>query len=498
MKRSAILLFAIFCFPATETFPQTVDSLVIKSQHDLQISWNRIGTVKPRKASEIESSNWLIGCETLDRDFADYDAYKEYLDPLGIKLLRLQAGWSKTEKVKGQYDWAWLDHIVNDAVGRGLKPWLQTSYGNALYKNGGGSNLGAGMPTSEEALEAYDKWVAAMVTRYKDKVVDWEIWNEPNFGDNAVNTPEITADFNIRTAEIIKLIQPEAKISGLALGHFNLDYVERFFKYIADQEKMDLFDNMTYHDYSYNPDANYHEVYLMRAALDKYAPYVKLRQGENGAPSAGGSGRGALWDYDWTELSQAKWDTRRMLGNLGHEIECSIFSIIDMAYTNGPINRLNLKGIIKSDSTKKVIRPKMAYYAIQHVTSIFDNSLERIKDLEHTYNLVGTDSADHKYTVTTDRSLAAYGFQHMTSKKQLYAIWMDENIPSNTNELKTQNFSFSNGNFTTPVYVDIISGAVYEIPPAQCSKDGSTYTFKGIPVYDSPILIADLSLILIQ
>ncbi len=305
MKISVILVFATLCFPAIIAFPQIVDPSVYIHQNELQISLKRIGTVKPRKATEIESSNWLIGCETLDRDFANYDAYKEFLNPLGIKLLRMQAGWSKTEKVKGQYDWEWLDHIVNDAVSRGLKPWLQTSYGNALYKDGGGSNLGAGMPTSDEALDAYDKWVAAMVTRYKDKVLDWEIWNEPNFGDNAVNTPEITAVFNIRTAEIIKQIQPEARISGLALGHFNLDFVERFFKYIVDRGKMDLFDNMTYHDYSYNPDANYHKVYLMRATLNKYAPQVKLRQGENGAPSSGGSGRGALWDYDWTELSQA-------------------------------------------------------------------------------------------------------------------------------------------------------------------------------------------------
>jgi len=496
MRKTVISLVGIFCFLASESFAQIVQQSDKGTPSELQISMKQIGTVKPRNASEIESSNWLIGCETLDRDFADYDAYKEYLNPLGIKLLRMQAGWSKTEKVKGQYDWAWLDHIVNDAVGRGLKPWLQTSYGNALYKDGGGSNLGAGMPTSEEALEAYGKWVAALVSRYKENVKDWEVWNEPNFGDNTINTPEITAEFNIRTAEIIKRIQPEARISGMALGHFNLNFVERFFKYIGDRDKMGLFDNMTYHDYVYNPDANYHEVSLMRAELDKYAPNVKLRQGENGAPSAGGTGRGALWDYDWTELSQAKWDTRRMLGNLGHDIECSIFGIIEMAYTNGPINRLNYKGIIKSDSTKQVIRPKMAYYAIQNITSIFDNSLERIKDLEHTHNLASAGSADHKYTKTTDRSLSVYGFQHKKSKRQLYTIWMDESIPTNTNALKLQDFSFANGNFTTPVYVDILSGAVYEIPATQWSKNGTTYTFKAIPVYDSPILIADKSLII--
>ena len=495
--KAAVILFVSF-FTWQNGYSQRINSSEYLVNIHVDIDLPFIGSVQSRDATEIESSNWLIGCETLDRDFADYDQYREYLVPLGIKLLRMQAGWAKTEKVKGQYDWAWLDHIINDATSRGLKPWLQTSYGNTLYPGGGGSNLGAGMPTSKEALEAYDKWVAALVNRYKNKVKDWEVWNEPNFGDNSINTPEMTAGLNIRTAEIIKQIQPDARISGLALGHFGLPFAERFFQILAENGKMRLFDNMTYHDYVYNPDANYCEVEKMKAMLAKYGPGVKLRQGENGAPSQGGVGRGALWDYDWTELSQAKWDIRRMLGNLGHDIECSIFGIVEMAYTNGPINQLNYKGIIKIDSTKQVIRPKMAYYAIQNVTSIFDNTLERIGDLKHSFNVDGENIEKHRYSKQTDRSLSVYGFKHKETQKQLYAIWMDESIPLNTNTLKLETFSFTNGNFENPVFVDMLTGRVHEIPADQWSKKENTITFKNIPVYDSPILIADRSLIKIR
>jgi hypothetical protein len=479
-------------------YSQKIDTSRYRVKTDLVINLPFLGSVKSRSTNEIESSNWIIGCETLDRDFADYNQYKEYIAPLGIKLLRMQAGWAKTEKVKGKYDWTWLDNIVNDATSRGLKPWLQTSYGNTLYPGGGGANLGAGMPTSKEALEAYDKWLAAMVTRYMDKVKDWEVWNEPNFGDNTINSPEMTAEFNIRTAEVIKRIQPDARISGLAMGHISLSFAEKFFRILAERGKMNLFDNMTYHDYNYNPDANYQHVEEFRAILWKYAPGMKIRQGENGAPSKGGAGRGALWDYDWSELTQAKWDTRRMLGNLGHDIECSIFGIIEMAYNSGPIDRLNYKGIIQSDTTKKVIRPKIAYYAIQNVTSVFDNLLERIKELEFTYNIAGAGPNEHKYSKSTDRSLAVYGYQNKVSKKQIYTIWMDENIPAESYKTKLQTFSFSNGNFDHPVYVDIITGGVYDIPADKWNKAGNTYTFKDIPVYDSPILIADKSLIKIR
>ena len=489
------IVFALLLFEGPQVQAQKEYVSKERVQTDIKIDLPLIGSVKLRSVTEIASSNWMIGCETLDRDFADYDAYKTYLPLLGIKLLRMQAGWAKTENAIGVYDWAWLDHIVDDAISRGLQPWLQTSYGNTLYKNGGGANLGAGMPTSKEALAAYYKWVETMVKRYKNKVTNWEVWNEPNFGDNTINTPEMTAELNIRTAEIIKRIQPTAKVSGLALGHYNAEFVDRFFKYIGDRKKMKLFDNMTYHDYAYNPDANYHEVYLIRKSLDKYAPAVKLRQGENGAPSAGGPGRGAIGDYNWTELSQAKWNVRRMLGNLGHDIECSIFSIIDMAYNSGPIKRLNIKGILKSDSTRQVIRPKVAYYAMQHVASIFDNTLERLKGLEHTYTIASAANGQFKYTKSTDRSLAVFGFKNINNRRQLYAIWMDEAIPAESNVVKLLDFTFSNGDFENPVLVDIITGGVYEIPAGQWSKTGTTYTFKNIPVYDAPVLIADKSLL---
>jgi hypothetical protein len=118
----------------------------------------------------------------------------------------MQAGWAKTEKVKGVYDWSWLDKIITDAASRGLEPWLETGYGNTIYAGGGGINLSAGIPTSPEALLAWDNWVTALVSRYKNQVKDWEVWNEPNFGDNEINLPEKVADLNIRTAEIIKKI----------------------------------------------------------------------------------------------------------------------------------------------------------------------------------------------------------------------------------------------------------------------------------------------------
>ncbi|MBC8033758.1 MAG: beta-galactosidase [Chitinophagaceae bacterium] len=489
------LLF--FLYASAGLNAQQPDTLLARVRDELKMPFNRIGVIQTRSANEIKSSNWILGCETLDRDMADYEQYKKYLSPLGIKRLRMQAGWAKTEKIKGVYDWAWLDKIINDAYSQGLEVWLETSYGNPIYEGGGGTNLSAGIPSSSIALQAWDKWVFALVSRYNNKVKEWEIWNEPNFGDNEINSAEKVAALNIRTAEIIKRVQPEARISGLAMGHIDLDYADTFFKVIFKRGKMNLFDNMTYHDYVYNPDANYHHVAALRSVLDKYAPNVKLRQGENGSPSFGGSGRGALGDYNWTEISQAKWNIRRMLGDLGHDIECSILGVIDMNYPKtGPITKLNVKGIIESDSTKRAVRPKLAYYAMQHVAAVFDHSLRRLKNIHPTFNTNRKyDSTTHFYNKSTDRSVSVYGYEHVVSKKQLYAIWSDEYIPVNGNNPRNISFTFLNGSFETPVLVDLLTGQVFEVPAEKWSKKDNKYTFRDIPVYDSPVLIADKSLI---
>jgi hypothetical protein len=450
-----------------------------------------IGTLVSRPANEIEGSNWLIGCETLDRDYADYDAYKEYLVPLGIRRLRMQGGWSKTEKVRGEYDFAWLDHIINDATARGLQPWLQTSYGNPIYPGGGGANLGAGLPKSAEAMAAYDRWVTALVTRYRDRVVDWEVWNEPNFGDNLINSPEWTADFNVRTARIIKRLQPQARISGLALGHYDRDFTTKFLDRVQRARGFDLFHNITYHDYTYNPDMNAHVVEELKALTARYARHLTLRQGENGAPSAGGAGRGALSDYPWTELSQAKWNTRRMLGNLGMDVESSVFTIADIAYREGPISRLNLKGLLKSDPSKRVARPKVAYYAVQNVASVFDNSLVRLTDLRHTYNVLSAKTGEHLFNASTDRHLAGFGYRSRRTSTDVYSFWLADSIPTNGIEVSTQRISLTNANLPTPVWVDIITGAVHAIPPGNIQRSDAAITISGLPVYDAPILIAD-------
>jgi len=105
---------------------------------------------------------------------------KDYLFPVGIKKIRLQGRWATTEREQGRYDFRWLDRVIDDARSRGLEILLATFHGNPIYPGGGGRGLSGRFPTSEEALAAWDRWGETMATRYKGRVRDWGIWNEPD------------------------------------------------------------------------------------------------------------------------------------------------------------------------------------------------------------------------------------------------------------------------------------------------------------------------------
>ena len=115
------------------------------------VTWERLNRLEPglkeigrlavRDAKDIKSSKWSVGCETMDRDYADWNAYKHLLAPLGVKHGRLFSGWAKTEQEKGRYDFSWLDPQVREMAAMDVKPWICLSYGNPVW----GSDFRLGM-----------------------------------------------------------------------------------------------------------------------------------------------------------------------------------------------------------------------------------------------------------------------------------------------------------------------------------------------------------------
>jgi len=428
-----------------------------------------IGKLTTRHARDIKSSTWSVGGETLDRDFAIYANYKQYLGPIGAKGIRFQAGWAKCEKQPGVYDWAWLDECINDALAQGVQPWVETSYGNPIYPDGGGTGLGAGLPKSPEALAAWDNWVRALVRRYKDRVHEWEIWNEPDGGHGI--TAEAFAEFHLRTAAIIRAEQPKSRIYALALASGKTDFAKTVLDIAKQRGQLNLIDAIVIHGYPPNPDHT-KTVDNFRELVAQYAPHITIRQGETGAPS--GETVGALRQFQWTEVKQAKWDLRRMLAHHGKDVPFNLFTLCELKYAQARMTGFNRKGLLRCNDDQTVAGPKLAYFAAQRVFSIFDDTLERIRDFQ--------------FTANTTESLAVFACRKKDTGATVVTVWLNGAPPTDSNAKTMVDIQFPSLRFKNPVYADLLTGKVYALPSS----------FKQVPVYDSPVLIAEKSALPIQ
>jgi len=462
----------------------------------LQVPLKKIGCLKPKSVKEVGNSNFTIDGAPVDRDFVDFDKYRDYLEPLGVNKIRILTGWAKSERVKGKVDVAWLDHIVDWCLAHDIEPLLELSYGNPIYPGAGGAGLADGIPKTPEGLKEWDRWVDFLANHFKRRVKEWAMWNEPDLR-RGNNSPDMVATFNIRSAKILKKHMPDCRLHGLSLASASPERLEAFIEPMGEDVK--LFDTFIYHGYIANPDLSYETDAARKAVIAKYAPHAKLRQGENGTASEFLATL-ALRYIPWSELSQAKYDLRRALGDLGHDVESGLFCIVDINYAppTFEVPFCNRKGYLRLNSKNDIIQVKRAYYAIQNMVSVFNSSLIRIPE---------------KKIYITDPSIAL--FEYQTRKcEPLFVFWekgrmictkreggtrveydavIDPQSGKPSDSLTTREviFEWSGNEFKNPVWVDLITGWVYEIPPENQIKHADGITFVRIPAYDSPCFVTE-------
>ena len=465
----------------------------------LNVGFRRLGTLRQRDAREVGPANWTIDSSCVDRDFVDFDKYCQYLPPLGVAKIRVMTGWAKSERVRGVYDVAWLDHIVDWCLGHGILPILELSYGNPAYPGAGGAGLKDGIPSSPEGLDAWDRWVDFLGSHYKGRIDEWAMWNEPDINKSGINTPETVAAFNVRSAKILRRHMPKCVLHGLSLAGFG--WVMPCVRAMGEDAKM--FDTLVYHGYSFNPDASYAEVEKLRSELQAVLPNARLRQGENGTGSEW-LDRFALKRHPWSEVSQAKWDMRRMLGDLGHDVESGLFCIADINYgpPTFPTFFCNRKGYLRLNASNDVVRVKRAYYAVQNTVSVFDSTVRRVRE--------------NPRAACTDRTVSLYEYEAKNGSPIL-AFWYhgpvtvrstadtfveDQNVsvlidpkakPGDSFETRGVAFTWSGRKFVDPVWVDLMTGWVFELPAELQIEHSCGIDFADIPVYDSPCLLTERS-----
>lgn len=425
-----------------------------------------IGRMAVRHSKGVESSPWSVGCETLDRDYAKFSTYKDFVGELGVKHARLQSGWAKCEKEKGVYEFAWLDECVYGLKEQGVEPWICLCYGNPIY--GSDIRLGAGIAElvhSKEALAAWMKYVEAAVSRYKDVVREWEIWNEPN-GHGC----EEYAILLMKTSEAIRKANPNAVILGMSLAGTGTRFPQDVFEILKTNGKLDAFDYLTYHPYTGNPDSCYPAVEKLQQLVESYNPKIQLYQGECGCPSILEWGH-ALARYPWTEYSQAKWFLRRMAGDRVRGIRSSVFTIIDLRYWN----MLQSFGLIRSNLVYDIIYKRPSYYGVQHMAGFFDDKVKPA-------GLLACES-------NSPREITVAGFEK--NGKPVLLVWYGDQVPSDELKWDAVDLVIKKTTFQDPVYVEMITGRVYELDKSAWTNEGEDVKLMKLPIWDSPTMIAD-------
>ena len=456
----------------------------------------KIGTITPKKSSDIKYSKISLGFEKLDRDVFDPEKAYDKVAECGVKKVRLQSGWQRTEKEKGVYDFEWLDSIVDNFIKRGIEPWICLCYGNRIYTEAAEKVFGAvGCPPifTEEEKQAWINYVKAVVVRFKGKVNYFEIWNEPD-GDwcwkHGANAEEL-GKFTLSTAKAIKEANPDAKTIGGVLCLRKLDFLNTALK----TGMAEYLDFISFHEYTHDERNVFEKVESFRALAKIYNPNIELIQGESGTQSRRG-GHGALWDGAWTEEIQAKQLARHTLADLMTNVHfTSYFSCVDMIEAlNGDVNNkasyldYGYFGILGADfdengrSTGEYYK-KPSYYALQNICSLFaeDITVCTLPIFIHS-NYAGAqyENQPHRYEITSG------SFERNGGKAFVY--WYPSNIMTTSyNSSVTIEFYTE---YKDIKLIDIMDGSVYEIPSDMIEDKGDgVYLINELPIKDTPLIL---------
>lgn len=456
----------------------------------------KVGSVAAVQANEVGESRIGLGFEKLDRDVFDPEKAYDKVAALGVKWIRIQAGWARTEKVKGVYDFAWLDSVVDNLLRRGLRPWMCLCYGNGLYTEQAAKIFGAvGCPPicTEEEKTAWCRYVAAVTARYRGRIGWYEVWNEPDGKWCWKHGPSGTeyGEFVKMTAAAIRQGDAQAKIIGGSMCLPGLQWLSDVLRTGAGAY-MDAF---TYHAYSPTETEGFNRVQAIRALCGSYRADMEIIQGETGSQSRS-DGAGALAGGAWTEERQAKFMARHMVADLFDEVMfASYFSCMDMIEAlNGTVDdkasRLDYGyfGVLRAEfdgegfSTGEY-SPKPSYRTLQTIAAIFRGEFCK-SDLPVQILPAYSQRLLRNEDVVTD--LQWGGFRRADGSA-CFAYWKPTELLTTSYEAT---MSFEVAGLPEPRLLDLLDGAIYRVPPANIESDGQGFMrLKHLPLRDYPLLL---------
>lgn len=458
-------------------------------------AWEPVGRLKTFSAPEVKASRMGVGFEKLDRDAFDPEMAYDRVEALGVKYVRIQSGWPKTESRRGEYDFRWLDKIVDNLLARGLWPWMTLCYGNELYspraenKTGG---VGEPPVNSPEALAAWERYCAETARHFAGRIRLYEVWNEPDgpwCWRHGVDGREYGA-FCAATARAVRRGDPEAEIIGGSLNGEISGYLP-FLAQALEAGMAEEIDYVTYHHYTYYPEDSMAVAKAIQSLLDTYPRSIRVIQGETGCPSRH-DGRGALKSGHWTEARQAKLMARLAVTDAASPVVfSSSFTTTDMHENldNDPegegIRYLGYFGLTRLDD----FTPKPSYYAVQNMAALFREEPMPMELPILSQPLPDRDAGFADDDPQAGLSLGRYiglGFGRPDGSRA-YCYYKAADIM--TTEF-TGTVTLMTAGLPGPIrLIDPMDGKVYDLPEACVEDMGSALRLRHLPLKDTPLFL---------
>lgn len=460
------------------------------------------GKLKTYRSDEVEHSKFGIGLEKLDRALFDPAKTYDKLQKIGVKYVRLQSGWKRTEQKEGVYDFFWLDEVVDNLLKRGMKPWLCLCYGNGLYSPAANDYFGAvGVPPAytEREKKGWANYCKALSSHFVGRVYMYEVWNEPDGQECWKTGPDgnLYGKFVIETARAVRAGDKNAKIAAGSIASARPPRI-KWFENALRSGMCDVIDAVTYHQYRSLETSVPETVRVYRAMINRYNPKVKLIQGESGCPSKP-NGHGALCRGTWSEEKQAKMLLRRLITDMKTEVEFSSwFTAVDMVEAlngasddkkshmdYGYFGVLNAEFDEDGRSTGEYTE-KPSYYAFKNLCGLFGTRGAEYTELpingywnDYTERVFGFNVPFHE-TVTA-------GFQKENGSCAFFYY--------KPTDLMTTVFEGVVSFFAVMPHADIrlvdpMSGDIYKIPDTIIEDLGSgVKKFNFLPIKDYPLAL---------
>lgn len=149
----------------------------------------------------------------------------------GVKWSREEFNWGMIEPRRGQPTWTHYDRVMANAQRHGITVYGLLCYWSPWTK-----------PYTPEGIDDYCRFVTAVVTRYRDRIHHWEIWNEPNIFFWA-GPKEMYPVLLARAHAAVKAADPGAEVLGCSTAGIDLPFIRQVL------ERQGPFDGVTIHPY---------------------------------------------------------------------------------------------------------------------------------------------------------------------------------------------------------------------------------------------------------